>query len=248
MSLLLGLLNVRLGYWWNSGINPGQRPGRYPPDLWRRIKSLPSTVFAVQALLLNEWRGYFEGPSARRWYLSDGGHFDNTGLYELIRRRLPFIIAVDASQDERYEFEDLAILMRQVRLDFGAELNWLDPDPAGATSWGSLNAAAAAQGSTIPAWIQGHIQHPEAIGGLGSMKRDGPSCAALARISYHGKEGWLLLIKANLAPKIRVDVRNYALMHPSFPNEPTLNQFFDDDQWESYRSLGEYAARALFDK
>ena len=57
-----------------------------------------------------------------------------------------------------------------------------------------------------------------------------------------------MLIKANLAPKIRVDVRNYALMHPSFPNEPTLNQFFDDDQWESYRSLGEYAARALFDK
>ncbi|UVC19430.1 GMC oxidoreductase [Mesorhizobium onobrychidis] len=248
MSLLLGLLNVRLGYWWNSGINPGRRPGRYPPDLWRRIKSLPSTVFAAQALLLNEWRGYFEGPSARRWYLSDGGHFDNTGVYELIRRRLPFIIAVDAGQDEGYEFDDLAILMRQVRLDFGAELNWLDPGAAGAKPWSSLNAAAATQEATIPAWIQALIQHPEVIGGLGSMKRDGPSCAALARISYPDRESWLLLIKANLAPKVRADVRNYALMHPSFPNEPTLDQFFDDDQWESYRSLGECAARALFDQ
>ncbi|MES0042228.1 GMC oxidoreductase [Mesorhizobium sp. M0091] len=248
MSLLLGLLNVRLGYWWNSGIGAGQRPGRYPPNLWRRIKSLPSTVFAVQAMLLDEWRGYFEGPSARRWYLTDGGHFDNTGLYELIRRRLPFIIAVDAGQDAGYEFEDLAILMRQVRLDFGAELNWLDPGAAGATPWSSLNAAAASQGAAIPAWIQSFIQHPEAIGSLGNIKRDGSSCAALARISYPNKESWLLLIKANLAPKITADVKNYAAMHPGFPNEPTLNQFFNDDQWESYRSLGESAGRAIFEK
>ncbi|MDE3819716.1 GMC family oxidoreductase [Sinorhizobium meliloti] len=249
MSLLLGLLNVRLGYWWNSGINPSQRPGRYPPNLWRRIKSLPSNVFAVQAMLLNEWRGYFEGPSARRWNLSDGGHFDNTGLYELIRRRLPFIIAIDAGQDERYELGDLAILMRQARLDFSAELQWLDPAPAaGAGGWAGLDAAAAP--AKIPDWIKTIIQHPEEIGGLGSITRDGLARAALARISYcdqRDKNSWLLLIKANLAPPVRADVRNYAATHPGFPNEPTVDQFFDDDQWESYRSLGECAGRAIFD-
>ncbi|QND60809.1 GMC family oxidoreductase [Mesorhizobium huakuii] len=142
MSLLFGLFNVRLGYWWNSGINAGKRPGRYPPNLWRRIKGLPAAIFAVQTILFNEWRGYFEGPSARRWYLSDGGHFDNTSLYELIRRRLPFIIAVDGGQDQNYQLDDLAVLMRQVRLDFGAELNWLDPSPAapGASAWVGLDA------------------------------------------------------------------------------------------------------------
>lgn len=255
MSLLLGLLNVRLGYWWDSGIKPAARPGRYPPNLWRRVKSLPSAIFAVQAMLLNEWRGYFEGPSAKRWYLSDGGHFDNTGLYELIRRRLPFIIAVDAGQDERYEMDDLAILMRQVRLDFGAELVWLDPGPAipGANAWTGFDAAAAP--ATIPAWIKKLVTHPETLGGLDGIKRDGPYCAALARICYAdqpdkanqaGKSSWLVLIKANLAPKIRADVRNYATMHPTFPNESTVDQFFDDDQWESYRSLGECAGRAIF--
>ena len=53
---------------------------------------------------------------------------------------------------------------------------------------------------------------------------------------------------ARMSSKIRADVRNYAAMHPNFPNEPTLDQFFDDDQWESYRSLGECATRAIFDK
>lgn len=165
MSLLLGILNVRLGYWWNSGIAAGNRPGRYPPNLWRRIKSLPATIFAVQAMLLNEWRSYFEGPSAKRWYLSDGGHFENTGIYELIRRRLPLIIAVDATADEDYHLDDIAILMRQVRLDFGAEIKWLDvpissaqhnPAPPPGNPWGDLDAAAQtlADPVAIPVWIK----------------------------------------------------------------------------------------------
>lgn len=254
LALLLGLLNVRLGYWWNSGIRGDRRPGRYPPDLWRRIKSLPSTLFAVQSMLLNEWRGYFEGPSAQRWYLSDGGHFDNSGLYELIRRRLPFIIAVDGSQDVLYRLEDLAVLTRQVRLDFCADITWLQP-AAGAVGWVALDAAA--HPATIPQWIKDLLPRPEVIGGLDAIKRDGPACAALAQISYDGgqdatdasrpkQSSWLLLVKANLGAEVRTDVKTYAAMNPNFPNQSTLDQFFGDDQWESYRSLGECTGRAIF--
>ncbi|MDY0881491.1 GMC oxidoreductase [Dongia soli] len=246
ISLLLGLVNVRLGYWWDSCIKPDERPGRYPPSLWRRFKSLPSTIFGVQAMLLNEWRGHFDGPSARRWYLSDGGHFDNTALYELIRRQLPFIIAVDGGEDENYHLNDLAVLTRQVRLDFGATLDWLRPvaDESG-NAWNALLNAAS---SPIPTWIRKRLQ-PEAIGAIEDIKRNSIHGAALAQISYDGQPGkitWLLLVKANLAPKIAVDVRNYAAVHPLFPNESTLDQFFDDDQWESYRLLGEQAGLMVF--
>ncbi|YCI07144.1 GMC oxidoreductase (plasmid) [Ensifer sp. D2-11] len=249
MSLLLGLFNVRLGYWWDSGIDAGKRPGRYPPDLWRRIKSLPSVIFAVQAMLLNEWRNFFHGPSARRWYLSDGGHFDNTGLYELIRRRLPFIIAVDASQDERYQMDDVATLMRQVRLDFDAELVWLDPGPAASVSaaWQGLDSAASP--AIIPDWIKSLVCRPDRLGSLTEIKSNNHACGALARIVYRdqpARSSWLLLIKANLAPPIPADVQNYAATHPRFPNQATIDQFFDDDQWESYRSLGECAGKAIF--
>ncbi|HEX6737352.1 MAG TPA: GMC oxidoreductase, partial [Vicinamibacteria bacterium] len=130
LSILLGLLNARLGYWWNSGIAAANRPGRYPPTLWRRIKGLPGWIFRAQGLVLNEWRSYFGGPSQRLWFLSDGGHFENTGLYELLRRRVAFMIAVDAGHDPAYQHDATALLVRRVRQDFGAHFTWMDPPRA----------------------------------------------------------------------------------------------------------------------
>ena len=138
LSLLMGLLNVRLGYWWDTHIRAGQRPGRYPPGIWRRLIQAPSIIFRTQRMLLDEWRAYYGGPSQRFWYLSDGGHFEGTGLYELIRRRLPFMIAIDALQDAKYQFQDLSTLIRLAETDFGAHCRWLDPAPgraAGKTGW-----------------------------------------------------------------------------------------------------------------
>ncbi|MGZ2454805.1 choline dehydrogenase-like flavoprotein [Rhizobium ruizarguesonis] len=253
LSLLLGILNIRLGYWWNSGIGSGARPGRYPPDLWRLAKALPSKLFAVQAMLLNEWRGYFEGPVAKRWYLSDGGHFENSGIYELIRRRLPLIIAVDGSRDENYRLDDIAILMRQVRLDFGAEIQWLEPQSVvpGAQPWSGLSAAAdgLAHPIPIPEWIKAVITKPESIGSPASLQRNGTTTAAFARVAFQDdvtKACWILLIKANLASKLPVDVTNYASVNSGFPNQSTVDQFFEDDQWESYRALGQAAGRSVF--
>ena len=40
-------------------------------------------------------------------YLSDGGHFENLGIYELVRRRCKLIVASDASCDSAYGFSDL---------------------------------------------------------------------------------------------------------------------------------------------
>ncbi len=248
-SLLLGLLNVRLGYWWHSGIGAGQRPGRYPPDPWRRLKSLPAVIFRMQATLLNEWRAYFPGPAERLWYLSDGGHFDNTGLYELFRRRLPFIIAVDAGEDPQYEFDDLAILTRQVRLDFGAQINWLDPTRLrgqGRFGWDPFDQAPSSP--TVPEWIRSFID-PAGVGALTELRRDSQYCSALAHVTYAdnpSRETWLLLLKANLAPPLPIDVRNYADRHLAFPNESTVEQFFKDAQWESYRALGQAAGAMVF--
>jgi hypothetical protein len=149
LSLLYGLVNVRLGYWWNSGISAGDRPGRFPKSLWERIKSLPAALFRTQSMILAEWRSYLPGPSYRFWYLSDGGHFEVTGIYELVRRRLPFIVAIDAGEDPDYHFNDLACLTRLIRLDFGAEVQWLDPSAsrvAGVSGWSAF-------GAVVPAWI-----------------------------------------------------------------------------------------------
>lgn len=251
-SLLLGLLNFRIGYWWNSGIAGGDRPGRYPPGLWRRLKSLPSSVFTLQAKLLDEWRAYFEGPSARMWYLSDGGHFDNTGIYELIRRRLPLIVAIDAAADPDYRCESLALLTRQVRYDFCATITWLDPRGARAKlsrrkfGWDVFERGP--NEPRVPDWIQ-PLLDPEAIGAFPEFGREGARCAALACITYSSepeRPSWILYIKPGVGIGLPTDVSTYAENYRDFPQQSTVDQFFDDSQWEAYRELGYCAGMNLF--
>jgi hypothetical protein len=224
LSLFMGLTNVRLGYWWDSGILPHERPGRYPPTFWRRLKRLPSQRLEMQSMLLAEWRGRFRGPSEWFWYLSDGGHFEVTGLYELVRRRVPLMIVVDAGEDPDYRFGDLAQLTRQVRQDFAAEIKWLDTVPEGLPNW-------------IKDWFD-----PAEIGRIETLGRDSRHHAALACVSYRKSpddECWILLIKPGVDALLTEDVRNYAKEHRAFPQESTFDQVFDDNQWESYRALGE---------
>jgi hypothetical protein len=183
-------------------------------------------------MLLSEWRGRFRGPSQWFWYLSDGGHFEVTGLYELIRRRVRFMIVTDAGEDPDYQWGDLACLMQQVREDFGAEIEWFDP----ATNYPPLPVWA-------PKWID-----PTKLGTLGSIKREGQSSAAFAQVTYPktAKKSWILLLKPSLSPGLKQDILNYGATNPKFPQDPTFDQVFDDVQWESYRALGQQIADQVF--
>jgi len=68
------------------------------------LEGLLSFAFPVQVCLLDEFLARFPGTARKHWYLSDGGHFENLGGYELIRRRRPLIVIVDAEQDADFEF------------------------------------------------------------------------------------------------------------------------------------------------
>jgi hypothetical protein len=205
-AMLATFANVRLGYWWDSGLKlRGGWLHRVLPPVYRAL-------FA-------EFLGNLRGTGDRLWNLSDGGHFENLGGYELIRRRLPLIILIDAEQDADYKFSGLADLVRKARLDFGAEIEFLDPPP------------------DLP--FLGKL--PD----LRRASRDAVSSAhaAIARVTYaDGKTppSWLVYVKATLTGDEPIDVLEYHSSHPDFPHESTANQFFDEAQWESYRRLGEH--------
>jgi len=249
LALLCGLFNVRLGYWWDSGIDPYQRPGRYPPSLAAHIRHFPALLFRMQSILLNEWRASFPGPSYRFWYLTDGGHFENTAMYELVRRRVPLIIAIDGGEDPKYSFGDLSLLTRLVRIDFGAEINWVNPKD-GVTGWADIQAVCDQTKTTIPMWVQ-HWIDAKVLGRRDAFSRKNRShCAALAYISYTDDKDhptWLLYIKACLDGNEPVDVTEYAVCDEAFPNDSTENQFFDGAQWGAYRLLGEYIGTKVFE-
>ncbi len=221
LSLLCGVFNVRLGYWWDSGIDPDARAGRTMPTWSGRAHLLLEKLIPVQMHLLDEFLARFPGPNSRRWYLSDGGHFENTACYELIRRRLPVIVLCDDGADPEYQFGDLANLVRKARIDFRTEITFLTEsdfadEPAG-----------------------------RFFGSLGELRREGPGGpakkhAALARIRYpDGGAGVLVVLKPSLTGDETLDLLEYQAEHPAFPQEPTSDQFFDEAQWESYRKLGE---------
>jgi hypothetical protein len=75
---------------------------------------------------------------------------------------------------------------------------------------------------------------------------DSSACLALARIHYaDGERGLLLVVKPNLCDALPVDLLNFAADNPSFPQQTTGDQFFDEAQWESYYQLGRLLADGL---
>jgi hypothetical protein len=260
-SLLLGLGNVRLGYWWDSGISSSKAAQGARQNILELFSRAVSRVLPVQACLMNEFFARFHGPARRHWYLSDGGHFENTACYELIRRRVPFIICSDAGQDPRYDFPDLANLVRKARIDFGAEIQIVRRQGDVSTD---------DPGVEFPLPKLEELVHPNLLDIIGTPEDFAPltsdphsddddedhpprrrfcRChALLARIHYldTNEFSWLLLIKPSLMGDEATDVLQYQRSHSMFPQEPTSDQYFDEAQWESYRKLGEHIGTELF--
>ncbi len=146
--------------------------------------------------------------------LSDGGHFDNMGLYELIRRKCSFIILCDAEQDDQFTCEGFANAVRRCRIDFGADIN-IDI-------------------SKIVNRVDGRFS--EAHYALGDIRYPGES-----------QPGKLLYIKSSITKEdLPVDVFEYAKKNETFPHQTTADQFFDEEQFESYRRLGLWIAGQAF--
>ncbi|MFT3867930.1 MAG: hypothetical protein QM715_05470 [Nibricoccus sp.] len=249
LSLLLGLANVRLGYWWDSGLSQGTTDTAKDKTFAEVAGRVFHYVLPLQACLVNEFFARFHGAARRYWYLSDGGHFENTGCYELIRRRVPFILCTDGGSDPDYQFADLANLVRKARIDFGAEIEIIRR---------ADDADKKEPGHDLPSLEQ--LVHPSVVDMFGapedfhalSEEEVGAPAnrrhALLARIRYSdtGETGWLLVIKPGLGGDEPVDVLQYQRTHPLFPQEPTSDQFFDEAQWESYRKLAQHIVTALF--
>jgi hypothetical protein len=109
VAFLLTVFNVRLGHWC------GDTRHR---SAWRERDPL---------LGLRYWLAELTGTADQDYpfvSVSDGGHFENLGIYELVRRRCALIVASDAGADPKYTFEDLAEAMRKCYTDFGVEIQF----------------------------------------------------------------------------------------------------------------------------
>ena len=247
-ALLLGLANVRLGHWWDAGplAATSSRDGA------ERVMQRLASAFRTQSHLLAELSGRFSGRYARYWYLSDGGHFDNTGVYELLRRRIGMVVCADNGADPNYQHEDVANLMRMARIDFGCEFRKIEAQELVGSHgegprWARLliDPVWAVPPPTLEPVVPPPSARPRESPPRGGF--DEPGCLSVYWVSYPGSsEGTVLVVvKPRLVSGAPVDVQQYARRCPAFPQESTVDQFFSEEQWESYRRLAELIGAAV---
>jgi Patatin-like phospholipase len=206
IAVLMAFIGLRLGYWLPN-FGHARPPGWLPNHVWPGL----STVLPL---------GHRE--DGQFLELSDGGHFENLGLYELVRRRPRLIIVCDGAQDQDFAFEDLQRAQRRIGADFGATLD-LTPE---------------ALERLIPRKTD--HRYPEADLKLAQ------SGHVVGRIRYaDDSSATLIYLKTTLIEDLPLGLLGYRGANPTFPDQSTADQFFDEEQFEAYRELGYRIASAM---
>ncbi|MFI5015644.1 MAG: hypothetical protein ACHQAY_25185 [Hyphomicrobiales bacterium] len=214
LTFSLAALNVRLGYWL-----PNPRFLANWNTTMRRLASIGPWYFAKETFgLLDE--------DTRNVYLTDGGHFDNLGLYELLKRRCTVIVVADAEADPSLNFESLVRLQTYARIDLGVLID---------LPWEDIRRSSEKITNDNP---HGPSDDP--------ARCYGPH-VAVGRIDYGEEEhGVLVYIKASMSGDESDLIRDYRRRNADFPDQTTLDQFFSEEQFEVYRALGFHATRNFF--
>ncbi|MFL6930917.1 MAG: hypothetical protein ACJ8FK_13480 [Xanthobacteraceae bacterium] len=201
VTLLLALFNVRLGWWLG---NPGP-PGDRSYDREGPFIAILPFIFEM----------FGQTTDCRKYvYLSDGGHFENLGLYEMVRRRCRCIVVSDAGCDPNYGFEDLGNAVRKIAIDLGVYI-----------SFGELRALKARAKENIV--IEGAYYAIGVIDYQTAPERN-----------PNAENGYILYIKPGYHGSESAGIVAYATANAAFPHETTGDQFFSESQFESYRTLG----------
>jgi hypothetical protein len=214
MRFIMIFLNVRLGFWLgNPGIAGGSGFSRFKRPTFNRDSPAQSVqpIFAEALGLTNARSPYV--------YLSDGGHFENLGLYEMVLRRCQFIVISDASTDPGYRYQSLGQAIRQIRVDLGVPIEMEEM-----TFGKDLNAEAARENKYC------------AIGRIRYSAMDN-STGTNPDANY---DGALIYIKPSLNGSEPRDVVNYHNENSAFPQDSIAKKEFGDEQFESYRMLGSH--------
>jgi Patatin-like phospholipase len=213
----LALLNVRLGYWLKN-------PRFCSPSATLNARGSGLRDWMPKFYLWSEITGRLYENSTEV-YLTDGGHIENLGIYELLRRRCKVIVVVDADADFPMLFPPFVTLQRYARIDLGIRiyLPWL---PIQTTTL------------ALREWEPG-MPPPEPL--------PGPH-VAIGTIDYGGGQtGYLVYIKSSLTGDENDYVRDYARRHDKFPHEISLDQLFSEEQFEVYRALGFHMTHGFLD-
>ena len=210
LALLMTFFNLRLGCWMP---NPARAATLAKPAQTNFLRSA-GPRFALWPLFA-EALGSTD--DRYKWIeLTDGGHFENLALYEMVLRRCKHIVVVDAGADPNFGFDDLGNAVRKIQIDLGVTIEF-----------------------DTQLKMQPGTKADNQYCAVGRIRYD---CIDLIDgVRPEDLVGHLVYIKTVLNGSEPADIVQYARTHHTFPHETTANQFFNEPQFESYRHLGSFA-------
>jgi hypothetical protein len=213
-----------------AGVGSG-KPHPYRGAIWYRAMQ-PSL-----GLLWGEAVGHLSYRST--WmYVTDGGHYDNLGLVEALRRGAENVVVLDASGDKATTWFTLGTAIALARADAGVEIKL---DPASMTRGRPLRV-----GEVVRPWAEGTFTRPAAaaVPPPSGEAADLSPGAEAAGLSCQGeaaglpRQGNILVCKLGWWRGAPWDVQAYAAHHPTYPGDSTIEQLYDGAEFEAYRALG----------
>jgi hypothetical protein len=218
VAVAMSLLSVRLGYWlrWDAG------------GAIRTWLNPFGNHFVPSATSLTPWykSGFVE--------LTDGGHFENLGIYELIRRRCGLIVICDGGDDRSASYAALTVAARRVKEDFGATFDFAFKVRGDSQASGPQHIVARSVSDEYPkdaeyaerGFFLARVRYGDPAEARAPMAQDGP------------KLGLVIYLKSAMLRDLSLTSRGYKGANPDFPYESTADQFFSPEQFEAYRDVG----------
>jgi len=207
------MMNIRLGAWVP---NPNRLAEFAARTSWfHRLRTRPRVRYLIYEMLGKN------DPESMFLYVTDGGHYENLGLIELVRRHCKYIWCVDASGERQDTFSTIAGAVALAFSELGIRI---DIDPA-------------AEMAPVPT----KTARRASLGLRPVVKRT----FALGTIHY-GEDpstwGRLVVIKAGVPEDAPQDVLDFYQDNAAFPCDSTLDQLYTAERFDAYRSLGAFAA------
>lgn len=208
VGFIMTLFNARLGAWLGN-------PGNTGKDTWRHegpnsaVNSLVREAFG----LTNDTSPYV--------YLSDGGHFENLALYEMVKRGCRLIVVIDGAADGEFAYKDFGNALRKIRIDMKVPIEF----------------------SSEHTPEENGLMRPM----LEKKKRCSLATIRYKDLDPQRKNGYLLYIKPMMLGTEPPDICSYHALNPAFPHQSTANQWFDEPQTESYRMLAYHTIKEMSD-
>lgn len=217
VTFLMSLFNIRLGWWLGNTGAIGDRKDRWGKEFYTK----PSPSIAVLPLI-NETFGRTD-ENKRYLNITDGGHFENLGIYEMVLRRCKLIVVSDAAADENFTFGEISNAVEKCKVDLGVDIKFNEDIKIYARN-------TAKDFADRQYFAVAEIIYPE----TNQSDPKDKSYLLYIRPTYYGTEP--------------TDIKHYANSNEKFPHQSTADQLYDEKQFEAYRALGFFTMEEIIEK